>query len=805
MYCLNKLFLISIVLKRVSLFSIILFLPLFLKAQPVADEKTAMDYPGQKGEVYFSFPKPEREVFSELLDVISIDNITDTKVFAYANAYEFQRFLKHHIPYTVLTHPGDVDFDLNMKTREELSRKDLAKDWDFYPSYEAYVELMYQFEYDYPDLVRIINIGQTVMGRDLLFAKISPQVEMQKPRPQFMYTSTIHGDETAGFVLSLRLIHHLVTGYDKDEDITQLMNSVDIWICPNENPDGTYTDDNSTVLGATRYNANNVDLNRNYPNPVKNPDDPMQPETISMTGFTDTINFIMSANMHGGIELVNFPFDSWYSWENPHADHDWWEFVMYEYVDTAQYYSPPGYMTGLGDGVTHGGDWYRIWGSRQDYFNYYRSCREFTLELSNQKLLDPLLLPAYWDYNHRSMINYIWQATYGVHGIVHDSETGDPLQAKISIPGHESNNSEVMTSMPYGNYNRPLLQGSYDISFSAHGYETKTVKEVIVTNHNTTYLDVYLDPVPLIAVYPEQINFGAGVVGDVYSKFLTIKNEGKEVLEIYSIIIEGDDVFYLEDPVLASEYLIQPGDNETIGLFFQPSAEMEYSAVLYIECNDPETPLVEVQLTGEGMSEIAVIDFSSDTLDFGDVLMGESKEMIFTVYNTGNIALAIYNIEIDENECFGISEDFPIYLEPGYEEDFTVTFFPQAAGEIFSEAIVYSNAGNSPEAGLLFKGAGIDPNIIAGISNRQFSVNVYPNPVKPNTQVLVNLQVTGNISIKLYSIRGVAVADIFDGHLAEGKHGFLFSRIYHYLEPGVYVLTVENDKERFSERIVKVN
>jgi len=462
-----------------------------------ADAKTppsnnpASFYLETKQEVYFRFEMPGQHLFTRLLNIISVDHIKEEYVYAYANRQEYPVFLEMEIPHQVLLHPGDVDFDLNMKNPEDLLSRDLTESWDFYPTYEAYVALMYQFEQDYPDLVKIVNIGQTVMGRDLLFAKISPDVHEKRPVPQFMYTATMHGDETAGFILSLRLIHYFITGYGVDEEITDLMDSVEIWICPNENPDGTYTNNNATVNGATRGNANGVDLNRNYPNPVNNPWQSQQVETTAMINFTDTMNFIMSANMHGGIELVNYPFDSWTSSVNKHADHDWWEFVMHEYVDTVHQYSPSGYMTGMGGGVTHGGDWYVVYGSRQDYFNYYKSCREFTLELSNQKLLNPALLPAHWEYNRRSLINYIRQATYGIHGLVYDNLTGAPLQAEIYIPGYDKDNSQVFTSSA-GNYSRPLLQGSYDLTYVADGYSPLTIYSVEVHNYQQKVLNIAL-------------------------------------------------------------------------------------------------------------------------------------------------------------------------------------------------------------------------------------------------------------------------------------------------------------------------
>ena len=455
--------------------------------------KTARDYLLEKGEVHFSFSIPEGKVFMEIFNMVSVDNLHDNKVYAYANAMEFEQFLALNLDYQVLPHPGDAAVELNMMTWEQLQAKDLVDTWDFYPTYEAYVSLMNSFQADFPGLCEIHNIGTTVSGRSLLFAKVSANVSQRENEPRFMYTSTIHGDETTGFIMMLRLIHYLLNNYESNPDIAYLLDNMEIWICPNENPDGTYTNNNSTVSGATRYNANGVDLNRNYPNPVSNPGN-MQPETQAMTAFVDTMGFVMSANNHGGIELVNFPFDSWTS-SNPanrHADHDWWYMVSREFADTAQFYSPSGYMTGEDNGVTHGGDWYVVYGSRQDYLTYYAGGREVTLEISDTKLLPQSQLPAHWNYLYRSYLNYLRQALYGIRGTVTDAETGEPLVARIEVLNHDQKNSEVFSSLPHGNYHRPILAGTYDLLFTADGYPPLEVSGVQVQNYQTVVLDVEL-------------------------------------------------------------------------------------------------------------------------------------------------------------------------------------------------------------------------------------------------------------------------------------------------------------------------
>ena len=58
--------------------------------------------------------------------------------------------------------------------------------------------------------------------------------------PQFKYIGNMHGDETVGREILIRLIELLCTQYLQDEEITQLINNTDIYIIPSMNPDGIY-------------------------------------------------------------------------------------------------------------------------------------------------------------------------------------------------------------------------------------------------------------------------------------------------------------------------------------------------------------------------------------------------------------------------------------------------------------------------------------------------------------------------------------------------------------------------------------
>ncbi len=436
-------------------------------------------------EVYFRFLAP-RDVINNLSPVISIAHVRGDSVYAYANEKEYLGFLKYGIPCTILPPPGLVKEIKMGNTLAEISS------WDTYPTYNAYVQLMTQYQAAHPDICKIIEAGTTVQGRKILFAKITKNVNLRGPQSQFMYSSSMHGNETVGYLMMLRLIDTLVNSYGADSRITNMVNNVEIWINPLANPDGTYHNNDTTVNGATRYNANGIDLNRNFPDPAagQHPDGNVwQPETIAMMNLESNNNFSLAANFHSGAEVVNYPWDTW---QKLHPDNLWYQFISRRFADTVHTYSIPGYMTDLGNGITDGYAWYTITGGRQDYMNYFSRGREVTIELSSIYILPASLSSSYWNYLSHSLLDFIENTYYGIQGAVTDSH-GNPVKALITIAGHDADNSSIYSDSVTGSYFRMIAPGTYSISFSADSFLTKTVNNISVKNDSASILNVQLD------------------------------------------------------------------------------------------------------------------------------------------------------------------------------------------------------------------------------------------------------------------------------------------------------------------------
>lgn len=469
-----------------------ILLLIFIIQQNKAQTTSLDEIFGSKTEVYFKFNLQTNEVMLNLTKIISIDNLKGQEVIAVANKRQFELFLEYNIDYEVLLSPSEMLPPEAWVMTNSYSDKS-NRNWNAYPTYQAYLDLMVQFKNDYPNLCTLDTIGYTVNGKIILAAKLSNNVNTVSNKPEFLYTSTMHGDETVGYVLLLRLTDYLLSNYGTDTRVTNILNNITLYINPLANPDGTYFGSNLSVAGAIRNNANNYDLNRNFPSPDGNmyPGGQRQIETQYFMDWAYQRNFVMAANFHGGIELMNYPWD--YTLTD-NADKNWWIYVSKEYADSAQANSPAGYFVDAPagadyPGVIEGSTWYIVDGSRQDFMNYFANCREVTVEISTTKNPPASTLTNFWNYNKISLLNYIEQVQYGFRGTVIDSCLNIPIKAKIELVNHDNNNSHVYTALPFGNYFRPAKAGIYSIKASAPGYQSMIIpnqsindKAVVVNN-----------------------------------------------------------------------------------------------------------------------------------------------------------------------------------------------------------------------------------------------------------------------------------------------------------------------------------
>lgn len=442
------------------------------------------------GEAKILIPMAEIKNLDLLANTINLDYPKGNSWLAYVNEKEYNNFLKLNLKHSFF--------------EEENSPKNLTmatnmfqmNNWDKYPTYEVYDSLMRRFAQTYPTICKLDTIGFSVQNRLILSLKISSNPNQDIDKPKFFYSSTMHGDELAGYVFMLRLSDWLLSSYGVDQRATDIINNTQVFINPLANPDGTYAGGNSTVSYSTRYNANYYDLNRDFPDPIKGlayNANQRQKETLAFMAYADSNDFSISANLHSGAEVLNYPYDCYKSSERNHADANWFIKVCKDFLDSIPSSAPSSLFTDItNSGYTNGGDWYKIPGGRQDYQTYFKYGREITFEISKEKKLETEILNNYWGYLRGGLIYYIENCQRGLEGYIRDSATNEPIRAKIWVENHDKFNSEVYSKTSTGYYYRPILNGNYTITFSAEGYIAKTIPNIQVNNGGMTIQDVIL-------------------------------------------------------------------------------------------------------------------------------------------------------------------------------------------------------------------------------------------------------------------------------------------------------------------------
>jgi len=222
---------------------------------------------------------------------------------------------------------------------------------------------------------------------------------------------------------------------------------------------------------------------------------------------------------------------------------------------------------------------------------------------------------------------------------------------------------------------------------------------------------------PQLTVQPPEVRFGDVTEGATATQELTLFNSGKANLEIQRIELANDadgqfTVEIAQDKGTYNSYpaTLRPGvdvvDRETMVLLvhYTPNRIGGADGKLRIESNDPNNQVYEVDISASSIKPC--IEILPADADFGDVAIGESKELALDLTNCGNAPLVITEASlVDPGE--GTSEDFHIHSAPGGLDcaggDTTCTG-EITIGEASTETLVlqYTPGEEGPDGGRLY-------------------------------------------------------------------------------------------------------
>jgi len=392
-------------------------------------------------------------------------------------------------------------------------------------------EVLQQIHNRCPDITRLYTLSETsVNGVPLYVLEFTDHPGKHEiMEPEMKFIANMHGNEVLGRELLLHLADHLCESYQaKDADVRKLIDSTRIHLMPSMNPDGwkTSTDNGGKDFLIGRTNANNVDLNRDFPNldriaysneeehvaqnnhlmdSMQYLDHKIQPETESVMKFIMEYPFVVSANMHGGDLVANYPYDEARSIDpteySPSPDDETFKHIAQVYANNHAHMSDlntkgcdkPENSFAKQGGITNGAAWYSVAGGMQD-FNYLSSNDfEVTLELGCDKYPPASQLKQEWEDNKNALMEFMWMAHMGVKGTVTDESTGKAIPnaliqtTNVTRIGKGQRRSDLInhdvTSVHDGDYWRLLTPGEYEITASADGYEPSTKLVEVNMNH----------------------------------------------------------------------------------------------------------------------------------------------------------------------------------------------------------------------------------------------------------------------------------------------------------------------------------
>ncbi|EER89180.1 hypothetical protein BDA96_10G039200 [Sorghum bicolor] len=336
------------------------------------------------------------------------------------------------------------------------------------------------------NISRVYSIGKSVNHFPLWVIEISDKPRQREAEPAFKFIGNVHGDEPVGREVLIHLANWLCDNYLKDSLATLIVENIHLHILPTMNPDG--------FALRWRGNANNIDLNRDFPDQffsVNNDIDYRQPETRAIMNWVKQEHFTASASLHGGALVANYPWDG----TRDTIKHYYGCPDDKTFRHMASVYSRSHYNMSLSKefegGITNGAFWYPIYGGMQDWNYIHGGCFELTLEISDTKWPKADELPVIWEHNRMSMLNLLASLIKsGVHGRIFAADTGRPIPGSVMIKGIDS---RVSASSTFGDYHRIVAPGeTYEVVASMEGFRQKSTR--IMLEQEAVNLDFILDP-----------------------------------------------------------------------------------------------------------------------------------------------------------------------------------------------------------------------------------------------------------------------------------------------------------------------
>jgi carboxypeptidase T len=418
------------------------------------------------------------------------------------------------------------------QTEEQMKNnlKDLT-DLDGYKDYEQMLAELQQIELDNPDICKLYDIGEsrgkqyTDAGNsnydeyyhEIWAMKISDNVETEEDEPGVYYLSAHHAREPISLEVNMAVLNHIIDNYSTDPEITENVDNTQIWFVPLVNPNGhkivtdetdvwwrkNICDNNENgTLDVTGYSPQDgVDPNRNYgwewggagtnwtSETYQGTSAFSEPETQAIEALLGNHHFVAGISYHSYSELVLYPYGYAYGVVAP--DQAALEELAIDMAVTIPSQNGGNYTPQAA------WDLYPCTGTTDDYSYGTHGIFSYTIEMATEFIPPAGQVAGICEDNIEAAMILLDRVNGStLTGHITDDATDEPIEAVIFIEGIDDSGvyREPYTSNEeFGSYYRLLTNGSYNVTFSAFGYDSQTFEDIVI-NDDVTLLDVALVP-----------------------------------------------------------------------------------------------------------------------------------------------------------------------------------------------------------------------------------------------------------------------------------------------------------------------
>jgi hypothetical protein len=244
-----------------------------------------------------------------------------------------------------------------------------------------------------------------------------------------------------------------------------------------------------------------------------------------------------------------------------------------------------------------------------------------------------------------------------------------------------------------------------------------------------------------IAVSPTILAFGDVTVGNSPTLSTMVSNNGDAACDV-TLAQSGSNDFAISGN---TSFSVAPGGNQNVSVIYTPGQVGADNGTLAVSSNDPDTPTVNVNLTGNGVDQQVQecnIAVSPTTLAFGDVTVGNSPTLSTTVSNSGAAACNV-NLARTGGNDFAITSATSFNVAAGGSQSVSVSYTPGQTGADNGNVEVNSNDPDTPTVNVGLSGNGVQQQaqctpVTNGVSINSTSQDGCPEQLVPEVNQVLN-------------------------------------------------------------------